>query len=39
MKSKIEVMRGCRYAHMRPGAWEPKVRLADRSLDHVWPVS
>jgi predicted TIM-barrel fold metal-dependent hydrolase len=35
MKGKIEVMRGRRHAHTRPGAWDPKVRLADQSLDHV----
>ena len=32
---KIEAMVGNRHADTRPGAWDPKARLADQALDHI----
>jgi predicted TIM-barrel fold metal-dependent hydrolase len=31
----IKSAEGYRHANTRPGAWEPKARLADQDLDHV----
>ena len=31
----IKMMGGRRHANTRPGAWDPKARLADLTLDHI----
>ena len=32
---KIKSAQGYRHAATRPGAWDPRARLADQDLDHV----
>jgi uncharacterized protein len=36
---KIKSAQGYRHAATRPGAWDPRARLADQDLDHVRPKS